>query len=262
MQRAHARATNHPLRPSGGLACRYDTSRIGMETPWPGGRRPGRENAVEEIFEHLWELGIVPVSSIPSPEVVPELGDALLAGGLPVVEIAFRTPVAVAAVAEFSHLFPQIMLGAGTVLTTQQAEVAVSAGAQFIVSPGFGPEVVAWCADHGVPIIPGVATPTEIQRAMEKGLELLKFFPAEVLGGTRALRALADPFGQVKFMPTGGINAGNLAQYLGLPSVHCCGGSWLAPRPELEARDFARIRNRVSEAVALVRMVRGERAGR
>lgn len=216
---------------------------------------------MEEVFERLGELGIVPVCALPSPDVVPDLGNALLQGGLPVIEITFRTPAAAAGVGEFSRLFPQVLLGAGTVLTVEQAASSVGAGAQFVVSPGFGPGVVSWCGAHGIPVIPGVATATEIQRALQARLEFLKFFPAEVLGGTRALRALSAPFRAVKFMPTGGINATNLAEYLTLPSVRCCGGSWLAPARDLQSGNFAAIRQRVSEAVALVRNARGEGSG-
>jgi 2-dehydro-3-deoxyphosphogluconate aldolase/(4S)-4-hydroxy-2-oxoglutarate aldolase len=216
----------------------------------------GKERAVEDVTARLWDLRVVPVSSIPSVDVVPELGTALLQGGLPVVEVTFRTSAAAAAVREFSRRFPELLLGAGTVLTAQQAEAAVGAGAEFIVSPGFGPDVVTWCLKRGVPVIPGVATPTEIQRALDFGLRLLKFFPAEVLGGTRALRAFSGPFKEVRFMPTGGISAGNLAEYLSLPNVQCCGGSWLTPQRALSAGDFEVIKARVFETAALVRSLR------
>ncbi len=220
-----------------------------------------KERAVEELSARLWDLGVVPVSSIPSADVVPDLGAALLQGGLPIVEVTFRTSAAAAALKEFSRGFSDLLLGAGTVLTAQQAEAAVAAGAKFIVSPGFGPDVVTWCLKRGVPVIPGVATATEIQRALEVGLRLVKFFPAEVLGGTRALRALSGPFKEVRFMPTGGISGDNLADYLDLPNVQCCGGSWLTPQSSLEAGDFKAIKARVLEAVALVRGLRGRGDG-
>lgn len=214
-----------------------------------------------QIIEQVKSMGVVPVVLIESPERVIGLGDALLEAGLPIVEVTFRTPQAGAAIKELSQQHPDILLGAGTVLTMEQAEIAVRAGAEFVVGPGLDPELVAWCLDRGVPVIPGVATATEIQAALALGCRLMKFFPAELMGGPAALRAQAGPFGQARFMPSGGVSFENLESYLRLPNVDCCAGSWLAPKGEIQAGEFERIRDRVSEAVALVRRVRGKGEG-
>jgi 2-dehydro-3-deoxyphosphogluconate aldolase/(4S)-4-hydroxy-2-oxoglutarate aldolase len=138
----------------------------------------------------------------------------------------------------------------------EQAQRVVAAGVRFVVSPGFDPEIVDWCLRQGVPVMPGVATPTEITAALKKGLRILKFFPAEQLGGVRMLKALADPFGGVNFVPTGGINPSNLAEYLSLPNVHACGGSWMVPAKVLAQQQFGEIRRLVVEALSLVQQAR------
>jgi 2-dehydro-3-deoxyphosphogluconate aldolase/(4S)-4-hydroxy-2-oxoglutarate aldolase len=212
---------------------------------------------MQEILDTLGRLGLVPVVKIDRAEDAVELGRALLAGGLPCAEITFRTEAAEEAIRQISASVPDIILGAGTVLSVDQADRAVSAGAQFIVSPGFNQKVVDWCLNNKIPVTPGVATPTEIDMALDKGLNILKFFPAEALGGLVTLKAIAAPYVGVKFIPTGGINPANLADYLAHPSVHCCGGSWLVKANLIAAGKFGEITQLASEAVSVVRQVRG-----
>lgn len=205
------------------------------------------------ITERIQQIGIVPVVSLPKLEHALPLAESLLAGGLPCAEITFRTASAADAIAEISRKFPDLLLGAGTVLTTEQAQRAIDAGAQFIVSPGTNPAVVEFCQSRNVTIFPGVCTPTEIEMAMAKGLEVLKFFPAEPMGGVNFLKAVCAPYRNVRFIPTGGIDPKNIGQYLALPQVVACGGSWMV-KPELfEAGDWARVKQLSAEAVALVK---------
>lgn len=210
-----------------------------------------------DLLEELGRLGVVPVVKIERPEDAVDLGKALLAGGLPCAEITFRTAAAEEAIQRISSNLPEIILGAGTVLSVDQAKRAVSAGARFVVSPGFDHQVVDWCLQNRIPVTPGVATPTEIHMALAKGLEVLKFFPAEALGGIKTLRSIAAPYGGVKFIPTGGINRGNLADYLAHPSVHCCGGSWLVKASLISGGEFDEITRLTRDAMSVVREVRG-----
>ncbi|HKQ79731.1 MAG TPA: bifunctional 4-hydroxy-2-oxoglutarate aldolase/2-dehydro-3-deoxy-phosphogluconate aldolase [Blastocatellia bacterium] len=209
------------------------------------------------IVERAREIGIVPVVSIPKLEHALPLAESLLEGGLPCAEITFRTTAAAEAIAKIGSRFPEILLGAGTVLTTEQAETAINAGAEFIVSPGTNLAVVDHCLSKGVTMFPGVCTPTEIEMALSKGVDVLKFFPAEPMGGVKFLQAICAPYRNVQFIPTGGIDAKNIGQYLALPQVVACGGSWMV-KPELfEAGDFAKVKQLAGEAVALVRELRG-----
>jgi 2-dehydro-3-deoxyphosphogluconate aldolase/(4S)-4-hydroxy-2-oxoglutarate aldolase len=212
---------------------------------------------MKEVLDTLGRLGLVPVVKIERAEDAVELGRALLAGGLPCAEITFRTPAAEEAIRRIATSLPDIVLGAGTVLSVDQADRAVSAGAKFIVSPGFNHKVVDWCLGNEISVTPGVATPTEIDMALDKGLDILKFFPAEALGGIETLKAIAAPYGDVKFIPTGGINRDNLADYLAHPSVHCCGGSWLVKANLISAGKFDEITQLAREAVSVVRQIRG-----
>lgn len=211
---------------------------------------------MQETLDTLGDLGLVPVVAIERAEDAVELGRALLAGGLPCAEITFRTAAAEEAIRNIASSLPDITLGAGTVLTVDQADRAVSAGAQFVVSPGFNQKVVDWCVQNEIPVTPGVATPTEIDMALDKGLDILKFFPAEALGGIRTLKAIAAPYVGVKFIPTGGINLDNLADYLAHPSVHCCGGSWLVKSNLISQGRFDEITQLAHEAMSVVRRVR------
>jgi len=184
------------------------------------------------------------------------LGAALLAGGLPCAEITFRTEAAAAAIAALISAFPEMLVGAGTVMTIEHAEAAIAAGSRFIVTPGFDAEIVDWCSAHDVPVAPGVMTPTEINMAVRKGLRFLKFFPAEPAGGVRALTAIGAAYPDIEFMPTGGIDSDNLAAYLRLPMVSACGGSWVAPRALIANGDFDEIERLAAAAVETVRQAR------
>ena len=214
---------------------------------------------MEKIFEALCQIGVVPVIAIDRADDAVPLARALLAGGIGCAEITFRTAAAAEAIRRLTGEVREMLAGAGTVLTVQQAEQAALAGAQYIVSPGFDAAVVDWCQEHHVPVLPGVATPTEINMALVRGLKLLKFFPAEEFGGVRMLKALYGPYPEVRFIPTGGIRAHNLAEYLALPNVAACGGSWMATSRMIAGGQFEEIARLSTEARAIVRRERGER---
>ena len=211
-----------------------------------------------KIFEALGQIGLVPIITIDRAEDAVPLARALLAGGVGCAEITFRTIAAAEAIRRMISEVREMLVGAGTVLTVQQAKQAIQAGAQYIVSPGFDAAVVDWCLEHNIPVLPGVATPTEINMALVRGVKLLKFFPAEELGGVRMLKALYAPYQEVRFIPTGGINATNLAQYLTLPNVVACGGSWMATSRMISEGQFDEIAHLVREARGIVRQARGE----
>jgi 2-dehydro-3-deoxyphosphogluconate aldolase/(4S)-4-hydroxy-2-oxoglutarate aldolase len=212
---------------------------------------------MQGILDALGDLGLVPVVKIERAEDAVDLGRALLAGGLPCAEITFRTEAAEDAIRRISSSLPEILVGAGTVLSVDQADRAVSAGAQFIVSPGFNQKLVGWCLENEIPVTPGVLTPTEIEMALDRGLKILQFFPAEAMGGIATLKAIGAPYGDVKFVPTGGINQNNLADYLAQPNVHCCGGSWMVKASLISASRFDDITKLTRDAVSLVSQVRG-----
>jgi 2-dehydro-3-deoxyphosphogluconate aldolase/(4S)-4-hydroxy-2-oxoglutarate aldolase len=209
-----------------------------------------------DVVTQLGPLGVIPVVKIDRASQAPQMAEALLAGGLPCAEITFRTTAAEESLKQIAASFPEVALGAGTVLTLDQAQRAVQAGARFIVSPGFDRKVVAWCLTEGIPVMPGVATPTEIQMALDCGLSILKFFPAEALGGIPLLEAIAAPFVDVRFVPTGGITPVNLADYLRLPMVHAVGGSWLVSAKLLKAEGFGEITRLARQAVEIVAATR------
>jgi 2-dehydro-3-deoxyphosphogluconate aldolase / (4S)-4-hydroxy-2-oxoglutarate aldolase len=208
----------------------------------------------------LGELGIVPVVRLDDPIQGDRLAGALLEGGLPCAEITYRTAAAGEGIRRMCARSPEMLVGAGTVVTSDQAKQAVEAGARFIVSPGLERRVVEWCLAHDVPVMPGVATPTEILMALESGLNVLKFFPAEALGGKEMLEALSAAFVGVKFVPTGGITAANAAAYLRLPSVFAVGGSWLVAPKLLTSGRFDEVARLAAEAVRIVGQVRGASA--
>ncbi len=209
-----------------------------------------------KITERVQTIGIVPVVSIPKLEHALPLAESLLEGGLPCAEITFRTASAAEAIAQISKKFPDLFLGAGTVLTIDQVRTAIDAGAQFIVSPGTNPAVVEFCRSKNVTIFPGVCTPSEIEIALDAGVDILKFFPAEPMGGVKFLKAVCAPYRNVRFIPTGGIDTKNIGQYLALPQVVACGGSWMVKPELMEAGDFAKVKQLAAEAVALVRTLR------
>lgn len=204
---------------------------------------------MNEIVAKLGNIGLIPVIRLDSPEQALPLGKALLAGSLPVAEVTFRTDAAEESIKILSRELPQLTLGAGTVLTVQQADMAVAAGAKYIVTPGFNPRVVAHCIEMGVPVTPGVTSPSQIELALEMGLSVLKFFPAEQSGGVSMLKALAGPYGnKVSFIPTGGVSVKNLADYLSCANVHAVGGSWMVPSDAIAAGDYGRVESLCLEA--------------
>jgi 2-dehydro-3-deoxyphosphogluconate aldolase/(4S)-4-hydroxy-2-oxoglutarate aldolase len=196
----------------------------------------------DETLARLRAVRVVPVITIDDPVDAVPLARALADGGLPCAEITFRTPRAPEALQRICAEAPDLLAGAGTVLSPEQARRARDAGAQFIVAPGFSPRVVDYCLDNGIPVYPGIATPTEVEMALEKGLKTLKFFPAEPMGGLDFLKAIAAPYVEVNFMPTGGINLTNVGHYLSFKRVVACGGSWMAPAEWIAGKQFDRIR--------------------
>lgn len=213
------------------------------------------------IFEALSQIGVVPVIALDRPYDAVPLAHALVDGDIACAEVTFRTLAAEEVIRLMSTECQEMLVGAGTVLTVQQAERAMHAGARYIVSPGFDPAVVDWCQKHHLPVLPGVATPTEINMALVRGLKLLKFFPAEESGGVRMLKALHAPYSEVRFIPTGGITSHNLAQYLALPNVVACGGSWMATKSMIAEHKLDDITHVCKAARAIVRQVRGEGEG-
>lgn len=205
-----------------------------------------------DLIPTLESLKIVPVVVIEDAAKSAPLGAALKAGGLPCAEITFRTAAAAAAIKAMS-VDRDILVGAGTVLTVDHAKAAVDAGARFLVSPGFGPKVVEWALANQVPIIPGVVTPTEIQMALEYGLKVVKFFPAGSFGGAKTLKGLAAVYGGLRFVPTGGIDAANIGDYLAITAVAACGGSWICTNELIKAGDWTRVTALTAEAVAATR---------
>lgn len=207
---------------------------------------------MNKVIEELCGYRVIPVVVLNRAEDAAPLAKALCEGGLKCAEVTFRTDAAQEAIRIMSREYPDMMVGAGTVLTTDQVDRAVSAGARFIVSPGFDPEVVDYCIDKNIPVVPGCITPSEVAQCVKRGLELIKFFPAEQAGGVAMIKALAAPFTGVRFMPTGGINAGNLEQYLSFPKIAACGGSWMVKADLIDSKDFEKITELTKEAVELV----------
>ncbi len=217
-------------------------------------------NPEPDLEAALRAIGVVPVAALARPSDAVPMAEALLAGGLPCVEITFRTDAAAAAISAVRSRFPDMLVGAGTVLTTAHADAAMEAGALFVVTPGFNPAVVDHCLARGVSIAPGVATPSEIEQALSRGLRLVKLFPAGPLGGIAYLKAVAGPYPMMRFLPTGGVTLENLPDYLALDTVTACGGTWLC-RPDLLARgDFGAIEQLARDAVSVVSRVREGRA--
>ena len=208
---------------------------------------------MSENLQRISQIGFVPLVVLDDPEDALPLAKALQAGGIPVAEVTFRTDAAEESIRIMSEKFPEMLVGAGTVLTTEQADRAVKAGAKFIVSPGLNPEVVKWCQAHEVPVIPGIVTPTEMEQAIGLGLTMVKFFPAEPAGGLKYIRAIAAPYTMMKFMPTGGINPQNVREYLAYDRIAACGGSWMVKNTMIENNEFDRIEELVKEAVEIVK---------
>lgn len=211
------------------------------------------------VLAQVGELGLVPIVEIGDADLAVPLGRALLAAGLPCAEITFRTSAAAASIRALRELCPELLVGAGTILTIEQADAAIAAGAQFLVAPGFNPAVVDHARAQGAIFVPGVCTPTEIEMALGRGIDVLKLFPAEVAGGVAFLKAVAPVYPGVRFMPTGGIGPANLADYLALPQVLACGGSWMVKKDLIAAGDFGSIERLAAEAVRLARSARSAR---
>lgn len=209
------------------------------------------------VHETIHEAGLVPVIKIDDAKQAVPLARTLAKAGLPIAEITFRTDAAPEALAAVGKEVPEVLLGAGTVLSMKQAQTALDSGAKFIVAPGFNPRVVDFCLEREIPVTPGVNSPTDIEMGIERGLTLLKFFPAEASGGVKMVKALSAPYREIRFIPTGGIKPENLGDYLALPSVAACGGSWMVPGDALNAGDFEKIEQLVREAVDLVAKLRG-----
>jgi 2-dehydro-3-deoxyphosphogluconate aldolase / (4S)-4-hydroxy-2-oxoglutarate aldolase len=205
---------------------------------------------MDKILEQIGLLGILPVAIVEDENKAERLAQTLCECGLPIIEVTFRTQTAASVIERIAQDSLQMLIGAGTILTIDQARKAIDAGARFIVSPGFSPKVVEFCLSHSIPVIPGIATPTEIQYAVEYNLEVVKFFPAEASGGTEYLKAIAAPFKEMWFIPTGGIEESNLLSYLRLPRVLACGGSWMIQPEMIRTGQFENIAELTRKAVA------------
>ena len=203
------------------------------------------------IYEKISELKIVPVVALDNEKDALPLADALIAGDLPVAEITFRTAAAEGSIKIITENRPEMLVGAGTVTNLDQAKRAAAAGAKFIVTPGFSEEVTAYAIENGIPVFPGICTPTEIMMTLKYNLPVVKFFPASNFGGLKTIKALAGPFPQLKFMPTGGVNADNLKEYLADPHIAACGGSWMVNKKLINEGKFDEIEKLTREAVAL-----------
>ena len=212
---------------------------------------------MKTIAEQFQEFGVVPVVVLNDAKDALPLADALCEGGLACAEVTFRTAAAEESIRLMAEKHPEMLVGAGTVLTIEQVDRAVAAGAKFIVSPGFDPEIVDYCLSKDIPVFPGCITPSEVAQAVKRGLKVVKFFPAEQAGGVAMIKAIAAPYTMVKFMPTGGINAKNLHSYLECDKILCCGGSWMVKGDLIKAGEFDKIREMTKEAVALAKEIRG-----
>ena len=212
---------------------------------------------MDSIFEQFYKIGIIPVVVLEDEKDAKDLAKALVNGGLPCAEVTFRTKAAEEAIRIMSSECPELLVGAGTVLSASQAETAIEAGAKFIVSPGLNPEVVRYCVARGVPVTPGIQTPSEMEQAIELGLSVVKFFPAEPAGGLPMIKALAAPYTQLRFMPTGGINPSNVRDYLAFDKIIACGGSWMVKSDLVKGGQFDEIERQVREAADIVKEIRG-----
>jgi 2-dehydro-3-deoxyphosphogluconate aldolase/(4S)-4-hydroxy-2-oxoglutarate aldolase len=212
---------------------------------------------MNDVFSTIKSIGILPVIKLESPRDALALGKALVEGGLYAAEVTFRTKTAAESIALLKKEFPALATGAGTVLTIEQAEAAIASGASYIVSPGFNPKIVDFCLSKGMPVIPGINSPSQIEQGLERGLQLLKFFPAEASGGVKMLKALHGPYGDVSFVPTGGIDVSNVESYLQLSYVAAIGGSWMVKEDLIASGNYAKITALSAEAVAIVQRIRG-----
>ena len=208
-----------------------------------------------DIAEKFQKIGVVPVVVLEDAKDAVPLAKALVEGGLPCAEVTFRTEAAEESIRLMAEQFPDMLVGAGTVLTKEQVDAA-AAGARFIVSPGFDPEIVDYCLKKEIPVYPGCVSPSEVAQAVKRGLKVVKFFPAEPAGGLPMIKAMAAPYAGLKFMPTGGINAKNLEEYLSCDKIICCGGSWMVKGDLVKAGEFDKIQELTAEARKLVDSIR------
>ena len=213
---------------------------------------------MNEVLKQINEIGIIPVVVLEDAKDAKPLAEALCAGGLPCAEVTFRTEAAEESIRIMASEFPEMLVGAGTVLTTDQVDRAVAAGAKFIVSPGLNPRIVKYCVEKGILITPGCSNASDIELALENGLDVVKFFPAEPAGGLNMIKALAAPYVNVKFMPTGGINAKNVRDYLAYNHIIACGGSWMVKADLIKNGEYDKITAMCKEAVEIVKESRGK----
>ena len=213
---------------------------------------------MSNVSETIHKMGVVPVVVLNDAKDAAPLAKALYEGGLPCAEVTFRTEAAEESIRIMTTEYPDMFVGAGTVLTIEQVDRAVAAGAKFIVSPGFDPEIVDYCLSKDIPVYPGCITPSEVAQAVKRGLKVVKFFPAEQFGGVSTIKALAAPYVGVKFMPTGGVNAKNLESYLSCDKIVACGGSWMVKGDLVKEGKFDDIKKLVKEAVQLVADIRNK----
>ena len=211
---------------------------------------------MNDTLKQIGSIGIVPVVVLNKVSDAELLAESLIKGGLACAEVTFRTDAAEESIRAISKKFPEMFVGAGTVLTTEQVDRAIGAGAKFIVSPGLNPKVVEYCLKKGYPITPGIMTPTELEVALGFGLDVVKFFPAENAGGLKMIKAMSAPYTMMKFMPTGGINATNVRDYLACDKILACGGSWMVKGDLIVAGNFAEVERLTKEAAAIVKEIR------
>ncbi len=215
------------------------------------------KNMFEEMNQKIGSYGVVPVVVLNDTKDALPLAKALVEGGLAVAEVTFRTAAAEESIRIMAEAYPEMLVGAGTVLTVEQVDRAVNAGAKFIVSPGFDPEIVDYCISKNIPVYPGTVTPSEVAQAVKRGLTVCKFFPAENYGGLSTIKALAAPYTMVKFMPTGGVNLKNLRAYLESDKIAACGGTWMVKGDMIKAGQFDEIKKITADAAAMVKEIRG-----
>jgi len=208
------------------------------------------------LREEIYKTGIVPVVVLEDAKNAVPTAEALLAGGVNFMEITFRTAAAADSIKAVADNCPDMIVGAGTVITMEQCKIAITYGAKFIVSPGFDENIVSYCIDRGITVLPGCVTPTEIMAAIRKGLDIVKFFPANVYGGLNAMKALNGPFGGVKFIPTGGVSADNLAEFAKAPFIHAVGGSWICAKADINAGNFEKITKLSKQATDIIKASR------
>ena len=209
------------------------------------------------VLEEISKIGIVPVIALDDAKDAEPLAKALVEGGIPCAEVTFRTACAADVIKIMTTKYPELLVGAGTVLTTEQVDRAVAAGASVIVSPGFDPEIVDYCISKNIPVMPGIVTPSELAQAVKRGLTRVKFFPATAAGGIKMIKAMCAAYTNVRIMPTGGINTANLEEFLSCDKIFCCGGSWMVKGDMIKAGEFDKIKDMTAEAVALVKKIRG-----